>query len=158
MNILPVTLHYFFYLLLTQQPNISGTWEGKIADSQVRDQYDSVTIHLKLSLSADNKISGTSICYYANNYYKECSLSGKMYKKQDGFFIQEETITGTNFPNKPAIHIDRYDLTFIKEDSSRLNGEATCTRSALRCHENIFFSLKRSDSDPDKMKETNKEQ
>ena len=133
-----------FCLFSKHQPDVTGSWQGKIADSQT-DKYDSVAITLKLHLSADNKISGTSSCYYANNDYKVSTVSGKFYKKQDGFYVIEDKVTETNFRNKAFVHIDRYDLTFVKEDSIRLNGEATCIRSSVRCHENIFFSLKKMD-------------
>src|SRR6185503_1812374 len=114
-------------------PKIEGTWQGKIADSESKNRFDSVMIYLKLTLSADNKISGTSTSYYTNNYYKICPITGKFYKKQDGFYVNEEKVGETNFPNKPAVHIDRYDLTFISNDSTQVNGEATCIRSATGC-------------------------
>jgi len=141
-----------FCLFSKYQPDITGTWQGKIADSQTSNKYDSVTISLKLALSADNKISGTASCYYTNNDYKVSSVSGKFYKKQDGFYVVEDKVTETNFPNKAFVHIDRYDLTFVTGDSIRLNGEATRIRSTVRCHENIFFSLKKMESDAENSK------
>ena len=147
-----------FCLFSNHQADITGTWQGKIADSQTGNNFDSVTIYLKLILSTDNKISGTSNCYYANNYYKVSSISGKFYKKQDGFYVVEDKVTETNFPNKAFVHIDRYDLTFVKEDTSRLNGEATCIRSTFRCHENILFSLKKIELNTENIKDsTNKD-
>src|SRR5437868_4706104 len=157
MNI--ISFAFFFLSLIGEhQKEITGTWQGKIADSQTGNNFDSVTIYLKLILSADSKISGTSNCYYANNYYKVSSISGKFYKKQDGFYVVEDKVTETNFPNKAFVHIDRYDLAFVTEDSARLNGEATCIRSTVRCHEKILFTLKKIELNTENIKDsTNKD-
>ena len=128
------------------QPDISGTWHGKVFDLQNTNIQDSVSITFKLSLGTDNKITGTCTSYYPGGFFGHTSIFGKFYKKKDGFYIQEDKLLESNFRIKIATHYDRYDFAFEKNKTNELTGTSICIKAMsmhVPCHGNLPITIRK---------------
>jgi hypothetical protein len=143
---------FSFLLLLSfikanTQTEVTGTWVGKIFDTQNINSYDSVSITFNLKLEANNKITGTTTAYYTAGAFAHFAVSGKLYKKKDGFYVQEDKLVESNFRIKIAVHMDRYDFSFLKENPDELEGTSICIKAMsmhVPCHGNIKFTVKKT--------------
>ena len=138
-----------FCLCVNSQIEINGTWAGNISYPPLASNDSlSITFTIKVD-SIKNKITGSSMSRYNNGVYVEKTFLGKLYKKKDGFYVEEDDLGKKSFSgHAPLIFLDRYDFDFNESTTSELSGKVTCIRSSfsttLRCHENTTVKLIRT--------------
>ena len=146
MKLLTTFAAIIFSFCINGQIDISGTWTGRVSYYPL-ESYDSLTISFTIKIdTVKGKISGSTMSMHKSGSYHEKIFSGKLYKKKDGFYVEEDDFGKKSWVGaSPLIFFDRYDFDFNTSTATELKGKITCIRSSFvttgKCHESTTVRL-----------------